>query len=101
MGGQRAYKLAREGKEVKLEPRTVKIHSLEVVDYNYPKLKIVTEVSSGTYIRSLAEDIGQKLGTGAYLTSLRRTKVGKFDIKDAEKLENIKWDSVEQLPTDQ
>jgi tRNA pseudouridine55 synthase len=81
--GQRAYKLAREGKEVKLEPRKVTIYSIKNVEYNYPKLKFTVEVSSGTYIRSLAEDIGEKLGTGAYLSSLRRTEVGGFSIKDS------------------
>ena len=83
VGGQRAYKLARAGKEVKIEPRKVTIYSIKNVQYKYPKLSFVTEVSSGTYIRSLAVDIGEKLGTGAYMSALRRTKVGNFDIKDA------------------
>lgn len=82
VGGQRAYKLARAGKEFKIEPREVTIHSIEDIDYKYPKLSFVTEVSSGTYIRSLAEDIGQKLGTGAYVSALRRIKVGKFKVAD-------------------
>jgi len=90
VGGQRAYKLARQGQKVELKSRKVTIYSLKLVNYRYPKLKIVTEVSSGTYIRSLAEDIGAKLGTGAYLSALRRTKVGQFDIKDAKELDEIK-----------
>jgi tRNA pseudouridine55 synthase len=81
--GQRAYKLARAGKEVVLEPRKVKVYSIENVDYNYPKLKFTAKVSSGTYIRSLAEDIGQKLGTGAYLSDLRRTQVGEYKLKNS------------------
>lgn len=81
--GQEAYKLARAGRELKMEPRVVTIYKIENVEYNYPKLSFETKVSSGTYIRSLASDIGAKLGTGAYLSSLRRTKVGKFDIEDA------------------
>jgi tRNA pseudouridine55 synthase len=81
--GQRAYKLARAGKEVELEPRKVTIHNLRLTDYKYPKLKVTAEVSSGTYIRSLAEDIGEKLGTGAYLSLLRRTQVGKFKVENA------------------
>ena len=89
VSGQRAYKLAREGKKVEIEPRKVKIYSLDVTDYSYPKLKIRTRVSSGTYIRSLAEDIGKKLGTGAYLSALRRTSVGKFDVKDAQQIDKI------------
>ncbi len=79
--GQRAYKLAREGKEVKLEPRKVKIHQITDVKYNYPLVSFTAEVSSGTYIRSLAEDIGHKLGTGAYLADLRRTRVGNYRIE--------------------
>lgn len=89
IGGQRAYKLARQGKDVKLEPRQVKVHTLQVADYKYPSLKIVAEVSSGTYIRSLAEDIGEKLGTGAYLSALRRTSIGEFDIIDSLRLDEI------------
>ena len=61
VGGQRAYKLARAGKEFKIEPRHVTIYSIEDIDYKYPKLRFITEVSSGTYIRSLAEDIGQTI----------------------------------------
>jgi tRNA pseudouridine55 synthase len=87
--GQRAYKLAREGKEVKLEPRKVNIYSIQDVEYNYPKLKFTTDVSSGTYIRSLAEDIGEKLGTGAFLSSLKRTKIGVFKIEDALELKEF------------
>lgn len=86
--GQRAYKLARAGKEVKIEPRKVKIYSIKNVRYEYPKMSFETEVSSGTYIRSLAEDVGQALGSGAYLSALRRTKVGHFIINDALKLDN-------------
>ena len=81
--GQRAYKLARKGVEIEIPKRKVTIFSLELISYSYPELKIRTHVSSGTYIRSLAVDIGRKLGTGAYVTELRRTRVGKYDIKDA------------------
>src|SRR4051812_44488845 len=76
VNGQRAYKLARAGKEVILEPREVTVHKLEVVDYDYPEVKLSAEVSSGTYIRTLVENIGQVLGTGAYTADLRRLKVG-------------------------
>jgi len=83
VNGQRAYKLARAGKEVKLEPRKVTIYSIENVDYDYPEVKFTARVSSGTYIRSLVENIGKQLGTGAYMSNLRRTQVGKFDIKNS------------------
>lgn len=84
--GQRAYHLARQGKEVEIPERQVTIHSLEITDYAYPELKIRTHVTSGTYIRSLAEDIGKELGVGAYCTQLRRTKVADWDIANAQTL---------------
>jgi tRNA pseudouridine55 synthase len=96
VGGQRAYKLARMGKEVVLQPRKATIHSIENVQYVYPKLSFATSVSSGTYIRSLAEDIGAKLGTGAYMSGLRRTKVGQHDIKDALSLEELSFGAIQQ-----
>lgn len=84
INGQRAYKLAREGKEVEMPVRKVKIYELEILKYEWPELVIRCKVSSGTYIRALAEDIGKALGTGAYLTALRRTKVGEYEVEDAE-----------------
>lgn len=84
--GRRAYKLAREGKEIEIPKRTVEIFSLDVLEYSYPELRIRTHVSSGTYIRSLAEDIGKVLKTGAYCSELRRTKIGQWDIVDAKTL---------------
>ena len=96
VGGQRAYKLARAGKEVKIEPRKVRIYDIRNTKYEYPKLWFTTTVSSGTYIRSLAEDIGQKLGTGAYVSVLRRTKVGSFDIKTAQDLESLTVAKIEK-----
>lgn len=86
VGGRRAYDLARAGKDVEIPERKVTIHSLELVDYTYPELKICTHVSSGTYIRTLAEDIGKELGVGAYCTQLRRTKVAGWDVVQAQTL---------------
>lgn len=86
INGQRAYNLARAGKDVEIPERTITIHSLEIVDYTYPELKIRAHVSSGTYIRSLADDIGKELGTGAYCTQLRRTKVADWDVANAQSL---------------
>lgn len=83
VNGQRAYKLARAGKEVKIEPRKVTINRLKLVQYDYPEVKLVADVSSGTYIRALVEDIGQVLGAGAYTSALHRTRIGTHDIKDA------------------
>lgn len=83
INGKRAYKLAREGKEVKLEPRAATINRLELLDYAYPEVKFVADVSSGTYIRSLVEDIGETLGTGAYTVALDRLVVGAFQKEQA------------------
>lgn len=87
--GQRAYKLAREGKAPELKPRPARINNIRLDRYEYPFAYFDTDVSSGTYIRSLVEDIGKELGTGAYMSDLRRTKVGKFDISDALNMEGI------------
>lgn len=89
VNGKRAYQLARAGKNVKLEPRKVKIHKLEATRYEYPKLSFRATVSSGTYIRSLVEDLGQALGTGAYTIELRRLSVGNFSVENAIRPEGL------------
>jgi tRNA pseudouridine55 synthase len=89
MKGKKAYELARKGKEVIMSPRKVNIYSIKLVNYEYPTLKITCEVSSGTYIRSLARDIGKKLSTGAYLNELRRTKVGQYTVQKAVTLQEL------------
>lgn len=83
INGQRAYKLAHKGEKVEIPERTVTIYSIELLAHEYPDLTIKTHVSSGTYIRTLAEDIGKSLGTGAYCRHLRRTKVADYDVVDA------------------
>ena len=88
INGQRAYKMARAGKDFEMPSRKVTIYKIEILEYDYPILKIRCHVSSGTYIRTLAEDIGAALGTGAYCEELRRLKIGEYDVKDAEKIEN-------------
>lgn len=80
INGTRAYKLAREGKEVKIEPRQVQIYSIELTQYSYPLVKFRVHVSSGTYIRSLIDDLGKDLGTGAHMSALRRTSIGKYEL---------------------
>lgn len=87
INGQRAYKLAREGKEVEMPVREVMIYEIEILKYEWPELEIRCKVSSGTYIRTLGEDIGKALGVGGYLTVLRRTKIDKYDVEDAMKIE--------------
>ncbi len=81
--GKRYYELARAGIPIVPKPRRVKIYNIELVDYQLPILTIKVECSKGTYIRSLAHDLGQLLGCGAYLKNLIRTRYGPFDIKDA------------------
>lgn len=87
INGQRAYKLARKGEVVEMPVRTVKISRLELVNYNYPEVKIVCDVSSGTYIRTLVEDVGQVLHAGAYTTNLCRTRIGEWLISGASSLD--------------
>ncbi len=95
--GQKAYDLARAGKEVKLEPKQVEVYSLELIDYSYPTVKFTATVSSGTYIRSLAEDIGKELGTGAYLSALRRTTVGNYRVEDAKQIDKLSQSDIISL----
>ena len=78
VGGRRAYVLARRGAEVELAPRQVRIDAIEVRSFAYPDLDVEIRCGKGTYIRSLARDLGQRLGGGAYLQSLRRTRIGPF-----------------------
>lgn len=89
INGQRAYQLARRGEAVSMPTRQIEIYAIEILSYNYPELVIRTHVSSGTYIRTLGEDIGKALGVGAYLTALRRTQVGDYRIENAVKLSDF------------
>lgn len=89
INGQRAYKLARDGKTPELAARPVHIEQIALTSYEYPFVRFTAEVSSGTYIRSLVEDLGKTLATGAYMSDLRRTKVGKFDLKDALVMDDL------------
>lgn len=86
IAGERAYKLARQGKEVEMPSRKVNVYKLEIIDYTYPILNIRAHVSSGTYIRTLAEDIGKSLGVGGYCLNLRRTRVADMSVEDAKTL---------------
>lgn len=89
VNGKRAYALARKGEAVKLEARTVQIDSIEIVSYDWPELVIDVVCGKGTYIRSLGRDIGGEVGAGGMLTELRRTRVGRFRIEDAVRLEDL------------
>ena len=81
--GNRAYDLARAGKDVEMKSRKTTIHYIKNVEVNLPLVSFTVGCSKGTYIRSLAHDIGQSLGVGAYLTQLRRTKIGEYSVENA------------------
>jgi tRNA pseudouridine55 synthase len=87
--GRKAYEMAREGEEVELAPRKITVHHLEVLEWTPPEVVIDVHCSSGTYVRSLANDLGVMLGCGAYLVGLRRTKSGRFSLRDAVPLRKL------------
>ena len=89
VGGRRAYDMARQGEEVELAPRKIQVHHLEVLEWAPPEVVVDVHCSSGTYVRSLANDMGNALGTGAYLVGLRRTKSGRFSLRDATPLRKL------------
>ena len=89
INGRRAYQLARQGREIDMPSRQVTIYDINIESYIYPYLTIKTKVSSGTYIRSLAQDIGEALGVGAYTTQLRRLSVGEYSVSEAKSLEDF------------
>ena len=87
--GVRAYEMAREGVEVELKSATITIYNIELLEYNAPTAKIRIECSKGTYIRSLARDLGLALESGAHLSALRRTKSGTFSVEDATTMDEF------------
>ncbi len=91
VGGKKLYDLARAGKATEeMRPKKfVKVYRLQITDYRWPDLKIHVRCSSGTYIRSLADDIGRALGVGGYCLELRRTKIGEYDVRDALPIEGL------------
>ena len=95
--GLRAYELARAGEQVELRKALINIYSITLEEYDLPKVRIRVECSKGTYIRSLAQEIGEKLDSGAYLTMLRRTRNGQYSEADAVQLD----DFLKYLPLDE
>ena len=89
--GKRLYESARQGIEVKVDPRQITIEQFEITKINLPNIEFRVVCSTGTYIRSLVHDFGQALGVGAYMSGLRRTKIGTFNIEDA-----IQWEVLEK-----
>ena len=96
--GTRAYELARAGEEVALRQATINIYDMEIVEYALPQVRIRVRCSKGTYIRSLAHEIGQALGSGAHLTALRRTRSGGFTLEKAYSLDEF-MENLQKLET--
>jgi tRNA pseudouridine55 synthase len=88
--GKRAYSYARKGKEVILKPREIEVKEFQIVDFQNPVVSFKVVCSKGTYIRSLAHDFGTRLGVGAYLSELRRTRIGTFNVNDAETIDAVR-----------
>lgn len=96
--GERLYKLARDGIEVEREPRRLTIHRISMQDYDAPEFEMLVHCSKGTYIRTLAEDIGNRLGCGAHVTALRRTGAGPYGSEGMVSMEQIKRLAEEGFP---
>jgi tRNA pseudouridine55 synthase len=94
--GKRLYESARQGIEVKVDPRPITIENFEITRIQLPQIDFKVVCSTGTYIRSLVKDFGDALGVGAYMSALRRTKIGAFNVDDAMQWENLQND-IEQL----
>lgn len=90
VGGKRAYKAARKGKDIELQPRPIKIRRFEITRFQLPEVDFEIECSKGTYIRAIARDFGLALNSGAYLSALRRTKSGQMTVENALTLDNFK-----------
>lgn len=99
IGGLRAYQLARQGESIRLASRKVMIHSIENLHYLWPALQLKIICGRGTYIRSIARDLGKRLGTGGYLTSLRRSAIGPYTISHAATLDMLRMDGVQTYLT--
>lgn len=89
INGKKLYELAREGKTVDRKPATIEIYEIKILNYEWPRLEIEVRCSAGTYIRTLAEDIGKALGTGGYCDKLTRTAIGEYCLENAVPLSNI------------
>jgi tRNA pseudouridine55 synthase len=96
VAGRRAYDLARRGEDVALEPRTVQVYGIELLDYGWPVARLRIDCGRGTYVRAIARDLGEALGVGGYLTELRRTRIGSFGIDRAVDLETLGREGVER-----
>ncbi|MDB5293626.1 MAG: truB, partial [Phycisphaerales bacterium] len=94
VSGRRAYDIARKGGEVKLEPRPVRVYSIDLLGYEWPFVRVRIDCGRGTYIRAIARDLGAALNIGGHLTELRRTRIGDFNIAQAITLETLTAEGV-------
>ena len=99
VNGQKLYKLARQGKTIEREARVIHVSRYDILDFNLPEISVIVGSSKGTYIRTLAHDLGERLGCGGHLCALRRTQVGKFRIEDANTLDEIENMAPSELRT--
>jgi len=97
IGGVPLYKMARKGEEVEREPRFIRVMALELTSFALPKLTFTLHCTKGTYVRTIAHDLGQKLGCGAHLSALRRTASGKFNLSQGLTLEQIEELSLQEI----
>ncbi len=97
INGQKAYDLAREGKAVVLKPKDISIYSFDIIEYNWPLVTFRVRCSTGTYIRTLVNDLGEKVGTYATAMELRRNNIGEFDVESAISTKDINEQVVESI----
>jgi tRNA pseudouridine55 synthase len=103
VGGKKLYELARKGIEIERQLHDIEIHDIKLLNYQYPNVDIAVDCGTGTYIRTLAADIGEALGTGAYCDKLRRTKIGVYDVENAKEPKTLTSAAIEKnlfLPED-
>ncbi len=96
IGGRRAYDLARRGKAVELQERTVQVYGIELLDYEWPLARVRIDCGRGTYIRAIARDVGELLNVGGHLTQLRRTRIGPYGVQQGVSLEQVAQEGVEK-----
>lgn len=94
--GQRAYALAREGRSVTLQAKEIEIHSIRVLNFEWPRLELEIVCGSGTYIRSIARDLGERLGCGGLMSRLERTRVGSFSVTDGVTMDELSLETISQ-----
>lgn len=105
VGGVRLYERARKGETIEIEPRPIIIHDIELLDWHAPTATVFIHCSKGTYVRSIARDLGEVVGTGAYMSNLVRTHTGPFSLEDAVRIDDLealvasgRWEDIAYHP---